>query len=60
MVVVLHRGFGKGTITLDVFGSQETERKNQKRRMRFKNIYIFFLLFTVRNNNFFKIFDVKK
>ena len=59
---MLHRGFGKGTITLDVFGSQETEWKNQKRRMRFKNIYIyiFFLLFTVRNNNFFKIFDVKK
>ena len=50
---MLHRGFGKGTITLDVFGSQETEWKNQKRRMRFKNIYIFFLLFTVRNNNFF-------
>ena len=42
MVVVLHRGFGKGTITLDVFGSQETERKNQKRRMRFKKKKIFF------------------
>ena len=30
VVVVLGRGLGKGTVTLDVFGSQETERKEAK------------------------------
>ena len=60
-MVVLGRGLGKGTVTLDVFGSQETERKNQKRRMRFKKKIFFFSFLQLGIIIFFFLnFDVKK
>ena len=51
VVVVLDCGFGKGTVTLDVFGSQETERRKKKKKKRDETFFLnyFFSFFTIRN-----------
>ena len=48
---MLDRGFGKGTVTLDVFGSQETERKKKTKKKRDETFFLnyFFSFFTIRN-----------